>query len=195
MIQQSILDIVYEIKVKLLEFPAIVTSLEKKDPQFITNLIIWIKNTEDILIKYNISEVSELAGFRSRILSPKFSDSRRISVKKAQVKIASELLYDIQHTVLKILKPYEIKIDECRELIRQLLSIVNQTEKITYDNTIEFQNFIETIWNVFINHNQLKPGTVKLKTLISKTDILRIIAEEIDLSEWNQKHHKNLNKN
>ena len=184
MMQKSILDITYNLKSKLLEFPSIVNSLEKKDFNFLSNLMMWIKDTEEILKTYNISETSELAGLRSRILSPRFSDTRNASVKKLQIKIASEVLYDVQNTVLKVLKPYETKIDECRELIRQLLSIVNQTGAIKYDDNIEFQNFINGIWSVFINHNQLKPGAVKLQTLISKTDISRIIAEEIKLEEW-----------
>lgn len=184
MMQKSILDLTYKLKAKLIEFPSIVNSLEKKDFNFLTNLLTWIKDTEEILKTYNISETSELAGLRSRILSPRFSESRNVSVKKLQIKIAAEVLYDVQNTVLKVLKPYETRIDECRELIRQLLSIVNQTGAIKYEDSIEFQIFINNIWNLFINHNQLKPGAVKLQTLISNTDILRIMAEEINLSDW-----------
>ena len=184
MMKKSILDLIDNLKTKLLEFPSIVDSLEKKDFNFLVNLMSWITDTEEILKTYNISETSELAGLRSRILSPKFSDSRNVSVKKMQLKIASEVLYDVQNTVLKVLKPYETKIDECRELIKQLLSIVNQTGTIKYDDDIEFQNFINNIWSIFISHNQLKPGAVKLQALVSHTDILRIIAEEINLSEW-----------
>jgi hypothetical protein len=50
----------------LLQFPSIVSKLEKKDPYFIDSLLVWLKSAEDIFSSYNISAVSELAGFRKK---------------------------------------------------------------------------------------------------------------------------------
>lgn len=181
--KKSILSLVENLKAKLLQYPSLVNMMEQRDYTFIEKLTEWIEETEEILVGNNISQASELAGLRSKILSPKFSNSR-ISIRKQQAEIASELLYDIQHTVLQVLKQHEEKVEECRALARQLLSVVNQAGVVTYDDSMEFQTFLDRIWHVITSHNQLKPGAAKLRSLLSQNDTLRLLAEETDLSEW-----------
>ena len=76
-----------------MEFPKIVKSLENKEPLFIEKLFSWILKNEELFSTYNISEVSELAGLYSKVLIPKFAENKNISLKKAQLKVASEMSY------------------------------------------------------------------------------------------------------
>jgi len=85
---------------------------------------------------------------------------------------------------MSVIKPYETNVNEARDLLKQLLSIVKQSGGIKYSDQLDFQVFITSIWQLFSTHEQLKPGTLKILTLISQIDALRIIAEEIDLIEW-----------
>lgn len=182
--KKSILNLTVVLKEKLIEFPAIVNSLENKDVSFLSKLFLWINKLEDILTTHNISDVSELAGLRSKILTPQFSDNKRISIKKMQLKIASECLYDIQHNVLKILHPFELKIEESRELIRQLLLILSQTQQVKYNSDQPFDNLINEVWQFISSNEQLKAGAIKLKTLLPINDIFMLIAEEINIEEF-----------
>ncbi len=182
--KKSILNLVTSVKGRLLEFPGIVNSIEQKDLLFMKKLMSWITALEELFLTYNISEASELAGLRSKILAPAFSGSKRNAVRKTQLKIASEILYDLQHTVLEVLTPYESRIEESRELIRQLLTIVSQTKTISYDCDQPFDHLVNDIWRFISSHEQLKAGAVKLKTSLIMSDIQLLIAEEIDLKDF-----------
>jgi hypothetical protein len=182
--KKSTVNLVKTLNEKLLVFPVIVKSLEKKDISFINQLFLWINQTEEILTTYSISEVSELSGLKSKIIAPKFSENRSVSIKKMQLKVAAESLYEIQHIVLEVLNPLTNKIEECRELIRQLLLLVSQTNTIKYNHNLPFEDFINNIWQFIINNEQLKPGAIKLKTSLIMTDIQLLIADELNLSDF-----------
>ncbi|SHE67242.1 hypothetical protein [Chryseobacterium takakiae] len=99
--------LVSQLKEQLQKFPGIVSSLEKKDHHFVEKIMLWLKASEDILSTYNISEVSEIAGFRSKILAAKIIEGRGANIKKNQTKAAADALYDIQNTILTVLTPFE----------------------------------------------------------------------------------------
>jgi hypothetical protein len=179
----SVLDVYTKLNAKLLEFPALVDSLQRKDLDFLTKLMQWIQDVETICKESNLSETAELAGFRSKIVAQDLANTRRLA-KKEKTKVASEIMYDLQHLVLSVSRPYERKIHECRDIVRQLLGIIQQSGAITYDSKIGFQVLVDSIWSMLSNQSQLKPGAAKLKSLIPEQDILRIIAEEIDLADW-----------
>ena len=182
--QASSLSIIESLKSKLLTFPALVDSLKNKDYNFLALLESWMKETETILKNNNISECSHIAGLRSKIIAPIFDESRGRSTKKRQLHVAADLMYELQSTVLSVIKPYEQKINEVRDLLKHLLSVLKQSGAIKYTDETDFQDFINKIWKLFSTHEQLKPSTVKILTLISQVDALRIIAEEINLKEW-----------
>ncbi len=182
--RKSTLNLVISLKANLLAFPRLVNSLEKKQISFLDELILWITKSEEVLIAYNISEVAELAGLRSKLTSPKYIDQRGTSIKKLQLRIAAESLYDIQHVVLKVLNPIELKVEECRELIRQLLLIVSQTQVVKYNQDLPFSELINAVWQFIVSSEQLKPGVIKLKTTLTMSDIQMLIAEEINLEDF-----------
>jgi hypothetical protein len=181
---KSKVQLVNTLKEKLGEYPSIVNSMEHKDSSFIRKLLSWLMETEEIFATYNISEVSELSGLRSKIISARFSEKPGTGMKKQQLKIASETLYEIQKTVLAVLKPNELKLEESRELVRQLLQIISQTKAIQYNSNLPFGNLIADIWSFIISNDQLKAGAVKLKTNLSVSDIHLLFAEEIDLNDF-----------
>jgi len=176
--------LVSQLKEKLLEFPGIVSSLEKKDPHFVDKIMFWLKSSEDIFSTYNISEVSELAGFRSKIIAAKMIEGRGTNIKKNQIKAAAGILYDVQNTVLNVLTPYEKKMNDCREIVKQLLVLIAQTHTQIYDQNLPFEDFIRKIWIYILSDNDLKMGAVRLKSSLSEMDILMLIGDEIELSDF-----------
>lgn len=176
--------LVSQLKERLQEFPHIVSSLEKKDPYFIDKIMLWLKTSEDIFSTYNISEVSEIAGFRSKIIAARITEGRGVNIKKNQIKAASGILYDIQNSVLTVLTPYERKISECREIVKQLLVLTAQTRTQIYDENLPFEDFIKKMWLYILSENDLRMGAIKLKSLLSEMDIIMLIGDEIELSDF-----------
>jgi hypothetical protein len=182
--QVSRLTIIESLESKLLTFPALVDSLKNKDYDFLDLLETWMKETETILKNNNISQCSKIAGLRSKIIAPIFEEGRGRSAKRKQWYIAAESMYEIQSTVLSVIKPYEQKVNEARDLLRHLLSILKQSGAIKYADGTNFQDFINGIWKLFSTHEQLKSSTVSVLALVPQVDALRIIADEIELTEW-----------
>lgn len=182
--KKSSLQLLYSLQKKLLEFPLLVKKLERKDLDFIASLLSWITSTEEILSSYQISRVSELSGVKSKIIASKLSEERGSMKRKHQTKIAADCLYELQHVVLDICSPLESKINESRELVRQLLLIVSQTKEIKYNSQLPFDNFSNVVWQFILSHDQLKPGAIKLKTSLIFSDIQMLIAEEVNLEEF-----------
>jgi hypothetical protein len=176
--------LVSQLKEKLQDFPAIVSSLETKDPYFIEKTFSWLKSVEDVFSTNNISEVSEMAGFRGKILTAKFSDERGANIKKNQIKIAAGSLYDIQNTVLNVLMPYEQRMNDCRDIIKQLLVLATQTKKLEYNKEMNFDDFVKRVWQYILYDDNLRAGAVRLKSVLSDMDITMLIADEIDLEDF-----------
>jgi hypothetical protein len=182
--QVSSLSIIELLKIKLLEFPGLVDSLKNKEHNFLELLETWMKETETILKNNKISECAIISGYRSKIIAPLFAESQKRSTKKRQLQQASEILFELQHTIVSVIKPYEIKVNEARDLLIYILSVVKQSGAIKYTDQTVFQGFINSIWQLCSTNEQLKPATVKILTLVSQVDALRIMAEEINLNEW-----------
>jgi len=182
--KKSIVHLVNVLKEKLIEFPNLVNKMEKKDLDFINHYYLWLHNSEEILSSYSISNVSELAGIRSKVIATRFNEYKKLPTKKLQLKVAADSLFDAQNILLNVITPYELKIEESKELIRQLLLIVSQANIIKYNKKIPLQNFISEIWQFILSNEQLKPGAVKLRTILQLTDIQLLIAEEINIEDF-----------
>lgn len=182
--QFSKLTIIESLGSKLLIFPTLVDNLKNKDYNFLELLENWMRETEIILKNNNIAQCSKIAGLRSKIIAPLFDETGGRSAKKKQLHIAAESMYEIQNTILLVLEPYEKKVDEARDLLKHLLSVLQQSGAIKYTDEANFHDFINKIWKLFSTHEQLKSSTVRILTLVSQVDALRIIADEIELKEW-----------
>jgi len=182
--QVSKVTIIESLESKLFTFPALVDSLKNKDYNFLELLENWMRETEIILKNNNIAQCSKIAGLRSKIIAPLFDETRGRSVKKKQLHVAAESMYEIQNTILLVIKPYEEKVSQVRDLLKHLLSVLKQSGALKYTDETNFQDFIDKIWKLFSTHEQLKASTVSILTLISQVDALRILAEEIELKEW-----------
>lgn len=176
--------LVSQLKEKLMGFPEVVSSLEKKDPHFVEKIMTWLKSAEDIFSTHNISEVSEMAGFRGKILAGKISDERGINIRRTQTKIAANILYDAQSIVLHVLTPHERKMDECRDITKQLLALAAQAKTLHYNPENNFEDFVRQVWNYVLYDNDLKIGGIKLKSMLSEMDIIMLFADEIDLNDF-----------
>ncbi|HEX8549753.1 MAG TPA: hypothetical protein VF691_22525 [Cytophagaceae bacterium] len=182
--RKSKLNLVNELRERLTEFPQIVNQLETKDPLFKEKLLSWIKKCEELLTTHNVAEVSELAGLRSKIIGHGVTGGRGTASRKESLRIAAEVLYDVQKTTLKVYQPINKKIEELRELTAQLLLLVSATGEVRNNVTKPFDLLIDEIWRFILRNEQLKAGAIKLKTVLSPTDIQLLLAQEINLEDF-----------
>jgi hypothetical protein len=74
----------------------------------------------------------------------------------------------------------ENQLEEARAAIRQLLGVAYQAEMI--NPNADFNTIVQTLWATFSSHEQLKGAVASILVLVNKSDALRILAEEIDMS-------------
>ncbi len=180
--KNSVLD-TYELLLdKSLGVSKLVSLASSKDTSFVPKFEQWLVETEELLEKNRIAQCSEIAGLRSKIINARYSDSTTtIKKRKYILSVATEIVYDAQHTLLSVLEPMKHRLDEARDGINQLLGVAYQADMINPD--MNFNDMIQELWRTFSAHEQLKGLTSKILVYVNRTDALRILAEEVELLE------------
>lgn len=173
----------------LLKFPALVKRMEVKDSLFLTELFAWIEQAENLLVQYKIPQSANLSGVKAKILTPIFDDNIRANRRKAQFKIASQHMLELQNTLQDAIENTRIKIEQASELVCSLLSVLAQSsaengQALQYKKGEEINTFVERIWFVVCSHKQLKASAVQLRGILSDNDIKLLLTREIDLSRF-----------
>lgn len=160
--------------------PDLVSKAANKDTRFLRNLDQWLLNTEEIMKKHNIPKCSEVAGLRSKIIADSYADEGKSSKRKRQFSIATAVIYDAQGAVLGVLEPIKEQIEEARGHIRQLLGVAYQTNMVSPNMSLN--QVIQSLWATFTAHEQLKGVVANILVLVSQSDAMRLLAEEIDIT-------------
>ncbi len=176
---KPLINTVSELKAQLFQLPGIVDRIQRRENSSVIHLIEWLKASEDILMKFGYAQCAELAGLRSKLLTPGLTVSQRASRKKDQLRIASEVTYESQRVLLGLIAPLEENIEEARTIITQILALTRPTGALNVDSGSNFTEFIQGIWQMLKTNEQVGGGIAKVLTLVSQSDALRILAEEI----------------
>lgn len=177
---RSTLHFVRQLSDQLLLLPAIVRRFERKSPAVMAELMAWIDRCEALLSGHRMVEAAQVAGFKARILAPAFDDDRRGTLRRRQQAVAIGLLHDLQDAIQQGLRPHAAKMQQARDLARQLLQIVAQSGAVRYDPAHGIETMVDRVWALCIAHEQLKPMAAQLRALLSNDDIRLLLAEEID---------------
>lgn len=178
--KHSYIDTYEDLLKQSLLIPELVTKSANKDMNFLPSLNQWLLDTEKIMKNYNISKCAEIAGLRSKIVAASYNIDPKVSKRKRQFSVATSIIYEAQSTVLSILEPMESRIEEARDAIRQLLGVAYQANMA--NQNMDFNQMIQTLWASFSTHEQLKGVIASILVLINRSDALRILVEEIDIS-------------
>lgn len=182
--QKSTVHLVSELSALLLAFGPMVTLFQRKQPQALFKLTDWLDKAEQLLSSYGMVISAQLAGHRSKLLQPVYNDDHRGSLRKQQLKQAVAMLYDVQDCVQQALLPHQQKLQQSTDVIRQLLSMLTQSGAVRYEADAGFEAFVQQIWQLISEHEQLKASAVQLRSWLSPQDILLLLAQEINLEDF-----------
>jgi len=181
-VKKSSIYIVSELKRPLLELPELVTDLHQRKFSSIDQLFTWLVEIEKKLKQLNFAECAEVAGWRAQLSQLKFDTSGKPNErKKRQFKKALEIIQPTQACISRIIAPLEEKIDQARDLIKQILNVAASLHLLPKSTPQNFNSYIHHVWNILSAHEQIKNGMNNIKSLVGMTDGLQILAEEIDL--------------
>ncbi len=179
--KKSSVYIVNELKPALLELPNLVTSIHQKKFSSINDLFDWLIDIEGKLKKLNYAECAEIAGLRAQLAQQKFdTNSRPNERKKKQLQKALEIIYPVQEAVSKIIFPLEEKIEQARDLMKQILNVAKSLGIIPKVTPQNFNSYIHHVWSILNAHDQIKNGVNNIKSLVGMTDGIQLLAEEIE---------------
>lgn len=181
--RKSVIEPANALNEKLFEIPALVTSFAINENNICDKWITWLEELEEIFKKYNYSQCAEIAGYRSTILSSTFGNGseKRSQKRKHRIKSALSCVQPVQQLLSDKSDELNEKIDQVRLLLRQILIPAKEAGMIKYDSTIDFTTFMESILEQFKRHEQIAPGINNAIATIGKSDVLRLLAEEIEL--------------
>jgi hypothetical protein len=175
--QLSKLDLYEILQGKLLEIPNLVTQIAQRHPAFLEQFLDWLKQTEEVLKLYTLPACAELAGLRSKVLAPMHHEVRRAHVRKAQVQVAAQVIYDAQNVVLEVAQPLAQRIDECQEVIGQMVAIILLQHR-SYGELYVGDQFASVFWSTALKMPDLHNGVVKLRAAFTMPDIARLIEAQ-----------------
>lgn len=166
---------------QLIKIHSLANLLEKKDAKGVVEFRNWLLETETSMKKYDLPQVSQLASIRTQLANyiPKNGKSKR----KEFYNYTATLLAQAQDDVWQTNVNYKEKTEKAVDLINQLLNLIYQSNAFNFDKTQDFTFFLENIWSFCNSHEQLKGITIQILSLISKSDVLILMAEEINLEE------------
>jgi len=169
----------------LSEIPTFVTSFSSKEGSVVQRWLDWLTLLESELEKHNIPQSAQIAGYRSSIIAVAFDPEieRRTHRKKKQFHRAVVSVQPVQQILSDKHAELDIKITQVRELLRQVLIAAKDAGMVRYDPKTNFTDFLESLILKLKHHEQIGPEINSGIASIGKTDFLRLMAEEIDVSE------------
>ncbi len=180
--KKSSIYIVNQLKPSLLKLPDLVTAVQNKKFTSVNDLFDWLILLEERLKQLNYTECAEIAGLRAQLAEQKFVlNGKPNERKKRQLQKALAIVYPAQETISSLLKPLEDKIEQARDIVRQMLNVAYSMGIVPEATPQHFTSHIHHVWSILANHDQLKNGINNIKLLVGMTDGLQILAQEIEL--------------
>ncbi|PHN07806.1 hypothetical protein [Flavilitoribacter nigricans] len=179
---RSVLTPCEELQHQLMNVGSIVNHFRDKKNDAVPQWLQWLEVTEEILKKNNFSETSALAGLRADILAVAMEIDAPRKRKKAIAQKSLESVNVAQDIVASRHNALQEKIEQVRTLFRQIVPVAKQAGLIRFGPGQDFTAFMEDFLQQLQQHEQLGPGITAAIAAIGKTDTLRIMADEIDLT-------------
>lgn len=179
----SVLEIRNTLHAQLMQVGALVNGFETKKPSAVDDWLHWLKVTEELCQKYNLAECAELAGHRSVIVHAGSLHDPSVNSKRKRIfSKALETVQPVQAICISCFRKADEKVETVRSMLRQILVPAKEAGCIQYDPEVNFGTYLESLLQQFRKHEQLSAGINGAIALVGKSDLLLILAEEIDFA-------------
>ncbi len=177
--RKSILNTLKSIETQLSKIHPIVDLFERKSSRSSNELRVWLAETEELLQQHHLAEASTFSVKRGELLTyyPKNKQYKR----KEQLHFCSSLLTEAQKELWAVYARLSDTIEKAKVSIKQLLGVIYQTKQFKYDSKTDFTQFIQEVWQFCTMHEQLRGLSAQIQSLLTKTDVLLLLAEEIEI--------------
>jgi len=180
--KKSVIEPANALQEKLLEIPDIVTAFRKQEGNVSKKWLHWLEDVESLFKKYNFPQCAEVAGYRSSIIASfTLITEKRIPKRKQINQAALETIQPVQQILSNKSNELNDKVNQVKTLIKQILIPAKDAGMIDYNSNNDFTLFIENLLVKFKTHEQVRPSINNAIALIGKYDVMRILAEEIEL--------------
>ncbi|CAM1341527.1 hypothetical protein [Tenacibaculum amylolyticum] len=177
--RRSIINLLKQIEDQLSKVSLIADLLEKKSTSSSKVLKDWLLETENILQQNNRPESSLLSAKRGELVA--FYPKSKQNKKKEQLRFTAGVLSGSQNDLWDVYQKLAEVTENAKTLIKQLLGIIYQSKQFKYDAKVDFTMFLQSMWKFCTEHEQLRGVTSQVLSMINTTDVLIILAEEIEV--------------
>lgn len=153
--------------------------LRSKSSRFLDELERWLSENETILKQFGLQEASRLSILRNQLFVAKSKDIPQ--KRKHQMMEAANCLEAAHTILLNLHEPIKGKIQQGREAIQQIIILTNGQPAYQRNGQDSFNKHIKIVWAKLKADPQFSSVALQLQTILPEIDILRIIAEEIEL--------------
>ena len=162
-----------------MELHQVANFMERRSAQALPAFREWLFASETLLKEFNLPQMSKLSSLRAQLAH--FVPENRVSKKKERFHFASNLLAEAQECLWTLYTGYQQKVSRAKEIINQLLGVVYQSGEFEYKDSQDFTAYVSSIWEFCCSNEQLSAFAIQVSSQFSRSDILRLIADEIEI--------------
>ncbi|MGG8496029.1 hypothetical protein ACQY1Q_06410 [Tenacibaculum sp. TC6] len=150
-----------------------------KSSKFFSSLDEWLLDNEKMLKQLGYTEASEFSILQNQISSLKLKDIQH--KKRQQFLLSSECLEKAHLILIQLQEPIKTKIAQGKETIKQILTVIKEVPDFAKNKKEHFDTYIKRLWSKLKTDDQFKAICMQIRTVLPEIDVLRIIADEIEL--------------
>ena len=178
-----------DLQVLFEQVSVLINRYEAHDPGFVDSVKRWFRDVEAILKKYEVPQISELAGMRGMIIAaedgvrdPAFIVDPGVRSSKIPAAVAAISLKRAQDILHMVMEPYNRTLDEAQKIMRKVLVISGQSGLLIpfYNPDGSLKVPVADLWRYLVEVANIGDGLMRVLSLISFEDAVCLMAECLD---------------
>jgi hypothetical protein len=168
---------------RLLELHALATSYADLDPQFSDRVSVWLRGTEQTLLRLR----DPMAGFvsvqRSKLLAAKDgyrepgAHAEHVSQRKLERVAAVLAMGEVQAAVQKIVSEIDARLDGLREKMVQLLAVASATNPLPLQNGQSRDEWLRNVWQTVGTSPETRGMFNYLNAATTQNDVIQLLGD------------------
>ena len=176
----------------LLDSTVLADLFQARDPAFLPQYKAWLKQAESLLKEHDRAEASELAGIRAEVVAVERGDPPgkvpapgpdRGPRRKKRYSLVAHTLPRAQETLQRVLYPLQERLEEARDIVRQMVVIGFEAGLIQQMNFTQGSSNmkLQALAGAFAQLEHTRNGVIRVKMLVSQVDFLVELLVDLKL--------------